>query len=349
MRRPLPGELFRFVLVVIDVVMPADVGTDSEYAARTLLAGGLVAFPTETVYGLGGIATQPETVARIFSAKNRPHFDPLIVHFADPKHVQPFVSAWTKTAQQLADAFWPGPLTMVVPRTDLIPDLVSSGLPTVAVRIPDHPVARKLLSSVNQPVAAPSANPFGRISPTTAQHVQDGLGDKVDYILDGGPCRVGLESTVVSLVDEPTILRPGGISIEDIERVIGSVQRIAPPANSDAEPVTAPTAPGMLERHYAPITKLVLADTLDEITEFANNNSQQRVGLLSPHPVKTSSEFCCVEVLSKRGDLVECAANFFAALRRLDAAGLDTIVALRFPERELGIALNDRLRRAAAG
>lgn len=310
--------------------------TSISEAAEFLRAGKLVAFPTETVYGLGANALDVAAVAHVFEAKNRPHFDPLIVHIADEAWLPRLVTDIPPAAQKLAEAFWPGPLTLVLPKTDLVPDLVTSGLPGVAVRMPSHPMARQLLRETDLPVAAPSANPFGQLSPTTAQHVAETLGERIDLILDGGPCEVGLESTVVHVhADGTVLLRQGGITQEDIERIIGSVA-VRSSSSSGAAP-----APGMLDQHYAPRTPLMLY----EQTQPADL-SGRRVGalLLMPQPVPVVVE--AVEVLTEQGDLRTAAAGFFAALRRLDQLKLDVIVAWRFPDAGLGRALNDRLRRA---
>jgi L-threonylcarbamoyladenylate synthase len=315
--------------------MPCPIGTDVQIAARLLREGQLVAFGTETVYGLGANATDATAVAQVFAAKGRPAFDPLIVHVASHEAVTEVVANFPPAAERLAEAFWPGPLTLVLPKRDAIPDLVTSGRSTVGVRIPAPAMTRELLTAAGVPIAAPSANAFGRISPTTAAHVAEQLGDSTDYILDCGPCGVGIESTVLDLSDElPMLLRPGGTTLEEIERIIGPVELAS---KSEQGPQRAP---GMLSRHYAPRTPLSIGDMPVE--------ESGRVGLLSfrtPHDV---SQFTSVEVLSPTGSLVEAAANFFSALRRLDAAGLDRIIATPFPAHGLGRALNDRLRRAAA-
>lgn len=317
--------------------------TDPAEAAALLKAGRLVAFPTETVYGLGADATNPRAVAGIFEAKQRPAFDPLIVHIAALSQLDSVVTSCPPLARRLAEAFWPGPLTLVLPRRHCIPDLVTSGLPGVGVRIPAHPLALEMLRLTDRPVAAPSANPFGRISPTTAQHVLDGLRDRIDCVLDGGPCQVGVESTVVSCMDaQPVLLRPGGCPREAIEAVVGPLLIARPdPAAEDA----AQPAPGMLSRHYAPGTRLLLVDH----AETARPIPGQRCGLLTEGSRRWSPGFARIQLLAESGDLRTCAANFFAGLRSLDAAELDVIIAHRFPEHDLGLALNDRLLRAATG
>jgi len=307
-----------------------------EYAAAVLRAGGLVALPTETVYGLGANALDSVAVAKIFAAKERPFFDPLIVHLADVSWLPRVASEFPPIARRLAERFWPGPLTLVLPRTDAIPDLVTSGLPTVGVRVPDHELTRRVLRLADIPVAAPSANPFGRLSPTTAEHVRQQLGDRVDAILDGGPCRVGVESTILGIKgDRATLLRPGGIPLEEIEMLIGRVD------HQELELTDRPAAPGMLASHYAPKTPLVV------VSELPSSPIWPRTGLLALRDDGAKCRFEAVEILSLAGDLVAAAANFFQALHRLDAARLDGIVAVRFPDEGLGRALNDRLYRAA--
>lgn len=322
--------------------MTAFLCTNVAEAAVLLRSGGLVAFPTETVYGLGADATNPIAVARIFESKQRPAFDPLIVHVGSLDQLNTVVASFPPLAQRLAEAFWPGPLTLVLPKTAAIPELVTAGLPGVGVRIPAHPLALELLNEVGFPLAAPSANPFGAISPTTVQHVQQGLGDRIDGILDGGPCQVGLESTVISLMDsQPALLRPGGCPLEAIVEVAGTVlTNSVEVTNGTAQP-----APGMLSRHYAPGTRLILLDR----DQIATPLTGQRCGLLTEGTQKWTERFDRIEVLSEDGDLKTCAAGFFAAMRSLDSAGLDVIIAHRFPNSGLGLALNDRLRRASVG
>jgi L-threonylcarbamoyladenylate synthase len=331
------------------------IGRDVGFAAGRLRAGALVAFATETVYGLGADALDVRAVARVFEVKGRPTFDPLIVHVADTASLDGLIARWPEAAARLAERFWPGPLTLVLPKTDRVPDLVTAGLPSVAVRVPAHPLALELIRAAGVPVAAPSANPFGRISPTRAEHVAEQLGERIDYILDGGPCRVGVESTVLDLSTAGTegtaeLLRPGGVPVEELEEVIGPIRR--PPAHEPAHDETARDAdtarrgPGMLTRHYAPRTPLVIAAGDGG---GAASREHRRVGRLAFRAIDDPDRFAAVEVLSPAGDLREAAANLFAAMRRLDAAGLDLIVADRFPETGLGHALNDRLRRAAAG
>ncbi len=299
-----------------------------------------MAFPTETVYGLGCDALNPDAAAKVFEAKQRPQFDPLIVHIADRRQLDNVVRALTITARQLIDQFWPGPLTLVLPKQPTIPDLVTAGLDTVAVRMPNHPVAQALIREAGTPIAAPSANPFGYVSPTTAQHVADGLGRAIDLILDGGPCPVGVESTIVSLIGpQAELLRPGSITLEQLSAAIGPLSR-------SSSVVDQPTAPGQLARHYAtqtPVTILTSAKTRPIPTKY------ERAGLLIFSEARVADErFAVVEALSATGDLREAARHLFAALRRLDAQGLDRIYVEPCQEEGLGVAIMDRLRRCAA-
>lgn len=314
--------------------MTCPITSDPAAAADVIRRGGLVALPTETVYGLGANAWDGEAVARIFAAKERPAFDPLIVHLPDIAAIQQVATFIPPRAQRLADVFWPGPLTLVLPKQPAVSDLVTSGLPTVGVRIPAHPLMQSVLNLAGVPVAAPSANRFGRLSPTTAEHVRDQLGDRIDLILDGGPCPVGVESTIVFIDgDAATILRPGGLSLEAIAALLGPVDVAT--GSSDR-----PAAPGMLASHYAPRTPIEI------VTSPPTVSVGLRWGLLQFTSGNVEG-YAVVETLSAGGRVEEAAANFFAALHRLDRAGLDRIVATSFPENGLGRALNDRLRRAA--
>jgi L-threonylcarbamoyladenylate synthase len=303
-------------------------------AAEHLKAGRLVAFPTETVYGLGADATSDRAVAQIFEAKARPRFNPLIVHVPDPDAAAKLV-AFPDEARRLADLFWPGPLTLVLPRRTDCPVslLASAGLDTLAVRVPAHPLAQALLRAVARPIAAPSANRSGRVSPTLAQHVIAELGDRVALVLDGGPCRVGIESTVVDLSREPPLLlRPGGVVREALETVLGSLATAAAPDSDAARP-----GPGMGESHYAPS----LAVRLD-VTAPLPCEAWLGFGPIPPGMPAPDLQ------LSAEGDPVEAAANLFAALRSLDRAPFTGIAVMPIPEAGLGAAINDRLRRAAA-
>lgn len=309
-------------------------------AGRIIKAGGLVAFPTETVYGLGCDAMNAVAAAKVFEAKQRPQFDPLIVHIADFTQLEMVVGSLPTLAQRLMDAFWPGPLTLVLPKQPAIPDLITAGLSTVAVRMPNHPIARALLREANTPIAAPSANPFGYVSPTTAQHVADGLGNTVDLILDDGPCSVGVESTIVSLAGpQRELLRPGSITIEQLRTVIGNIHQ-----TSTVNP--KPIAPGQLARHYATRTPLTILASSGMRPILRDD---ERVGLLIHSQARdTDDRFAAVEALSATGDLREIAHHLFAALRRMDSLGLDRIYAEPCQEEGLGMAIMDRLRRCAA-
>ncbi len=275
-----------------------------------------------------------DAVARIFDLKRRPRFDPLIVHVDSPEKLQPLVEQIPQTAMDLIARFWPGPLSIVLPKQACVPDIVTAGLPSIAVRCPAHAVARRLIELADVPIAAPSANVFCAVSPTTAQHVVEQFGDRLSAVLDGGPCSVGVESSVVSFLDkQPVLLRPGGVTVEEIEVVIG-------PLKITTADSSRPVSPGQLPRHYAPSTPLVLTDD--------PTRRDSRVGLLAFGPPSNESGFAAIEVLSERECLREAAANLFAAIRRLDELKLDYIVADRVPEMGLGHAIMDRLRRAAA-
>jgi L-threonylcarbamoyladenylate synthase len=306
-------------------------------AAEIIRQGGIVAFPTETVYGLGADAYNPLAVARVFEVKRRPTFDPLIVHIASPAHLKKLVKDIPSNARKLTEKLWPGPLTVVLFKEEHIPDIVTAGLPTVAVRMPNHSMALSLIEESKCPLAAPSANPFGYLSPTTAEHVRGQLGDQVDLILDGGPCPVGVESTIVSFSEnKPRLLRPGGVSLEEIESIIGKVE-ISPIQDR-------PVAPGMLPRHYAPRTPIVL----DWVGKHLDSYKGKKIGFLAFREPENFLQFQHIEVLSKKGDFREAAANLFSAIRRLDALDLDLILAEAVPEAGLGRAIMDRLRRATS-
>jgi L-threonylcarbamoyladenylate synthase len=308
-------------------------------AAEKIREGGLVGFPTETVYGLGANALNAAAVAAVFELKKRPRFDPLIVHIADPDELPDLVQQVPLAAMKLIERFWPGPLSLVLQKQACIPDIVTAGLPTVAIRCPDHDMARALIREARVPISAPSANRFGMVSPTTADHVTEQFGNQLAMVLDDGPCRVGVESTVISFVEtpdaRPMMLRPGGVSLEEIEAAIGRV------ATRTRQP-RHPTSPGQLASHYSPATPLVIADDHDVTGEA------QRVGLLCLQPPANAADFAAIEVLSEQGCLREAAVNLFAAIRRLDALNLDCIVARPVPEIDLGRAIMDRLRRASA-
>lgn len=315
----------RHVMISTQTVLLRNDQDGLRLAAELLGNGGLVAFPTETVYGLGADARNDDAVAGIYAAKGRPSFNPLIVHLPDLAAVQQYCVV-TETAQMLARAFWPGALTLVLPlRKDAgISKLVTAGLDTLAVRVPDHPVASALLAAFGGPIAAPSANPSGRISPTTAAHVQDGLAGKIDGIIDGGDCKVGLESTIVDCTQTPALLRAGGVPLEAIEAALG--RKILQPS----DPAT-PKSPGQLLSHYAP-------------------QGRVRLNVLQADAHEKWLGFGAVDAdlnLSASGDLIEAAANLFKMLHQLDQIGATHIAVSPIPDTGLGQAINDRLKRAA--
>jgi L-threonylcarbamoyladenylate synthase len=309
-------------------------------AARCLAAGGLVAFPTETVYGLGADASDGAAIARLYAAKGRPAFNPLIAHVANAAAAQK-LGRFDAAAERLAAAFWPGPLTLVLPKMEspmegcAVADLATAGLDSIAVRVPAHPVAQEILRRFGGPVVAPSANRSGHVSPTTAAHVRADLGGRIDVIVDGGATPVGVESTIVAcLAHTPALLRPGGVPREAIERVLQAPLAAAPPHDDKA-----PRAPGMLELHYAPRTPLRL-----DAKHVAPGEALLAFG---PAPAEGAAGAVKVLNLSARGDLLEAAANLFAHLRALDASGASTIAVMPIPLAGLGEAINDRLGRAA--
>lgn len=313
---------------------------DAVEAAVYLLSGGYpVALPTETVYGLGAWATNPDAVLRVFNVKDRPKFDPLIVHLPDPSWLDGVADIPKKDrplVERLVKKFWPGPLTLVLPKKDLIPDLVTGGLATVAVRISAHPIFQSVIHAFGQPIAAPSANRFGRISPTSAPHVMEELGGKIHLIVDGGPTLHGVESTVVTLREENLwILRSGPVTAEQLRPFAESVAV----ANRSA----VPNAPGQLKSHYAPKTPMKFLRP----NERPVGDPKKKLGLLAWCSDDDAKGFRTVEILSRNGDMRAAAASLFAKLRLLDAAGMDLIVAESVPEEGLGIAINDRLRKAA--
>jgi L-threonylcarbamoyladenylate synthase len=312
-------------------VLPADAAA-LRTAAETLRHGGLVAFATETVYGLGADAANGEAVARLYAAKGRPSFNPLIAHVGVTERARQ-LGRFNADAEKLSAAFWPGPLTIVLPRSPGAPvsDLALAGLDTIALRVPAHPTARALLREFGGPLVAPSANQSGHVSPTDAEHVLADLAGRIDLVLDAGPCTVGVESTIVACFDEPTLLRPGGIARGAVESVLGRAL-----ANRTEAADNAPLAPGMLSSHYAPRAKLRLNAQQPESGE----------ALLAFGPAPASSGL--VLNLSSRGNLVEAAANLFSHLRALDASGAQRIAVMTIPHEGLGEAINDRLVRAAA-
>jgi L-threonylcarbamoyladenylate synthase len=309
-------------------------------AARSLEQGGLVAFPTETVYGLGADATNPAAIARLYQAKGRPAFNPLIAHVGDLAAARQ-IARFDGAALALAEAFWPGPLTLVLPKADgcAVADLATAGLDTVAIRIPAHPVAREILRRFGRPVAAPSANLSGHVSPTTAAHVESDLSGRIDLIVDGGPVAVGVESTIVGCFDQPMLLRPGGLPRAEIERVLGR-PLLQPPVDADSDS-GQPLAPGMLASHYAPRARVRL-----HASQIEPGEALLAFGLGAISGIDAAA---AVMNLSARGDLAEAAANLFGHLRALDAKGARIIAVMPIPDEGLGEAINDRLRRAAVG
>lgn len=327
-------------------------------AAEVIRCGGLVAFPTETVYGLGADALNPEAVARIFAVKKRPACDPLIVHIADTEDLERVVRDVPPQAERLSRIFWPGPLTLVLPRAETVPTSVTAGLDTVAVRMPAHPVALALIREAGTPIAAPSANLFGRPSPTTARHVLDDLGEQVDLILDGGPSFIGLESTVLDLSGEqPTILRPGGTSQESLNAVLGTVV-VKTGALQRPGDEGGLASPGLMEKHYSPQAELVffkgaepkvLAAMRQRLVELLAEG--KRVGLLIASEDRDVFAGYSVRIadLGPQSNLSLIAARLFAAMRSLDGQGVDVILARGFGSTGLGMAIEDRLHKAAGG
>ncbi|MCL2689004.1 MAG: L-threonylcarbamoyladenylate synthase [Chitinispirillia bacterium] len=312
-----------------------------EKGADILREGGVVALPTETVYGLGASAFNEKALARVFEIKRRPFFDPLILHISNIKWLDNLAADIPAAAKNLIEKIWPGPLTIVLPKKNCVPDIATSGLPGVALRMPSNETARALIELAGVPVAAPSANLFGSVSPTTAKHVEDQLGGSVDIIIDGGPCTVGIESTIISFMNAaPTLLRPGGTPLEEIESITG---KVIIPAREDF----VNHSPGRSEQHYATSAPLLLINSIDDIPSISVD---KKVGLLSLEPIDKNlflSNIDVIECLSENGDLREAACNLFAAMRRLDDCGADIIAALPVPNTGLGLAINDRLYRAS--
>jgi L-threonylcarbamoyladenylate synthase len=305
-----------------------------QLAAQAIRQGKIVAFPTETVYCLGADLYNQSAVAKIFEIKKRPRFDPLIVHISDAEQVDSLVASVPQKAKTLIERFWPGGLTVMLPKKDTYHDIVTAGMIGVSVRLPSNETARRLIRLAQTPVAVAAANIFGNVCPTTAQHVRDDLGDAVEIILDDGPSEIGIETTIVSFLEnEPMKLRPGAIALEEIEKAIGPVRRSVPPGYTSF-------FPGMSDHHYIRRNVMMF---MDEVKQLPQDIS---IGLLSFKPMKDTSDFAAVEVLSPDGNLQEAAHNLFSALRRLDAANIDLIVAQRLPEEGIGIAINDRLTRA---
>ncbi len=316
----------------------AEISKNIEKAKELLTQGQVVGIPTETVYGLAANALNPQAVARVFEVKKRPHFDPLIIHLYDASQLDDFCEHIPPLFYTLYQRFSPGPITYILNKKSHIPDLVTAGQKTVGIRFPRHPLTRELLSQSRMALAAPSANPFGYVSPTTAQHVQNQLGSEIPLILDGGACLVGIESTIIDLSkEEPEILRLGGLALSDIEPVTGSL-KVQSHSSSN------PKAPGMLSAHYAPGKPLIIGN----IEELLGNYAPNTVGIISlfkSYPLVPEQH---QKVLSPSQNLREAAAQLFSALRELDTDGIEIILAEKMPEKGLGPAINDRLQRAAA-
>lgn len=315
----------------------AEIGVDIAKAAALLRANELVAIPTETVYGLAANALSEAAVVKIFEAKNRPAFDPLIVHVASVAQFTAYAEAIPEVAMKLAETICPGPITFIFKKKPIIPDLVTSGHPTVGLRVPNHPLTLQLLAELDFPLAAPSANPFGYTSPTRAEHVQAQLGDKLSYIMDGGPCAIGLESTILDFSEtEPKILRLGGLSVEFLEEQLN--QKLAIQTSS-----SNPTAPGMLISHYNPGKPVYVGD----VERFRHKHVDKRIGLLVFKNMHPGIDQSLQRVLSPTGDLAEAARNFFTMLRSFNTLPVDVVLAEWLPDEGLGRAINDRLKRAA--
>jgi len=311
------------------------IGTEIEKARELLLQNEVVAIPTETVYGLAANALNETAVSKIFEAKNRPHFDPLIVHVGKISDVELYVEEIPDLAFSLMEHFWPGALTILLQKKSCIPHLTTSGLNEVGIRIPNHPLTLELLKSLPFPLAAPSANPFGYISPTSAQHVEDQLGEKVPYILNGGNCSIGIESTVLRVQhNEIEILRLGGISVEDLQRFTSNI-------HIQQHSSSSPASPGMLTNHYAPRKPVFVGNIRALMHDFAS----QKIGVLS---FKEDFQMESQRILSRTGNFAEAASNLFAYLRELDQMNVDVILAEFLPNENLGRAINDKLKRASA-
>jgi L-threonylcarbamoyladenylate synthase len=323
-------------------------------AAEILRAGGLVAFPTETVYGLGANALDAAAVEKIFAAKQRPHWDPIIVHVAGTEAAHALTSSWPDRAEKLAQAFWPGPLTILLPRSTAIPDVVTAGRAKVGVRLPSHPVAQALIAAAGVPVAAPSANRFGHTSPTTAEHVLADLDGRIDAVLDAGACDVGVESTVIDpTLAPPIIYRPGGVTAEQIRRLLGDVviaeRPLANERGSQVEPAPEGLdSPGLGIRHYAPRARLLLVESERELQEVVEREGRQRrVGVLLPQEWAPPAGAAIVLPWGRWDDPESLARELYRQMRALDEGGVEVIVCPLPQEQGLGLALRDRLRKAA--
>lgn len=306
-------------------------------AQQKLINDDIIALPTETVYGLAGNAYSETALKKIFDLKKRPHYNPLIVHIKSADYLPQVAKNIPPIAQKLADYFWPGPLTLVLEKQPIIPDLVTAGKKTVAVRVPNHPLTLTLLNQLNFPLAAPSANPFGSISPTSAEHVLNYFDDELEIILDGGACEKGIESTIIGFENnQPILYRHGSVSVEDIEKIAGKVLIIT---NNDSKP----NAPGMLSRHYAPSTDTYFTNNVKELIK---SFPDKKIGLLLFKDEIIDKKDLLQEILSKTGNFNEATKNLYAAMHRLDNSNLDVIIAERLPDVGLGKTINDRLERA---
>lgn len=313
-------------------------GTNIQIAASFLKAGNVVAIPTETVYGLAANAYDPDAVLRIFEIKQRPRFNPLIVHISSIDKLGTVAETAEPVLLQLANYFWPGPLTILVKKSALISDLVTAGSEFVAVRVPNHPLTLELLNQLDFPLAAPSANEFGKISPTSAKHVEESLGNKINYILDGGNSAVGIESTIIKMeAGKVVILRPGGINTDQISEITGYIPQPAETSNQIE-------APGMLKSHYAPAIPLYLG----KIDELISRHAGKKIGVLSFSEERQDASIIFQKILSPTGDLHEAAKNLFSYLHLLEQSGAELIISELLPETGIGIAVNDRLIRASA-
>ena len=314
-----------------------EISKDINKAKAILEVEDVVAIPTETVYGLAGNIFSERAVRKIFELKGRPFYNPLIVHTYSLDQLERFVRYIPEKAKRLAEAFWPGPLTLILPKKESVPSLITAGKDTVGIRIPNHPLTLELLSQLDFPLAAPSANTFGNISPTRPEHVKSYFEKTLSMVLDGGPCPKGIESTIVGFEGENAVLyRLGSISVEDIEEVIGPIE-----VKNKKE--AAPDAPGMLSRHYAPSTTTYL---VDDVLPFLEGVTYSKVGVITFKEDRVHDKIKHVEILSPAADLKQAAAELYAAMHRLDAMDLDAIVAERFPQEGLGKSINDRLERA---
>ena len=314
------------------------ISRDISKAVKILNNEDVVAIPTETVYGLAGNIFSEKAIRKIFEVKGRPLFNPLIVHIHSVDQVDELAREFPPKAQKLAATFWPGPLTLILKKQSDIPDLITAGKDTVGIRIPNHPVTQSLLKQLSFPLAAPSANPFNRISPTSAAHVEQYFKDKIAMVLDGGDSKKGLESTIIGFEDgEPVLYRLGSISIEEIEAVVGKI-------SLRTKKEKAPEAPGMLAKHYAPKTKTYL---VDDILECIDTHKNKKIGVLRFTEELNLPNIEHVEILSKSGDLKEAASKLYSTMHKLDSLNLDIIIAERFPNIGIGKSINDRLERAA--